>query len=224
MAGVIGSSSLANINQSPANTSKAASGSADLQNNFMTLLITQLKNQDPLKPLENAELTSQLAQINTVSGIEELNKTMSGITSQIDMGQQLQASQLIGRGVLVPGNRVLVGNGESTPFGVELAQGSQQVSLSIVSSSGEVVRQYELGELTAGIESFHWDGKKSDGSVAADGAYTIQFKAVSDGKEQPVTALNYGLVSGVGRSEKGVMLDLGGLLGRVPVSAVREVI
>ena len=118
MATTIDSSTLGAVNQTANGTSSGKSAAQDLQNNFMTLLITQLKNQDPLKPMENAELTSQLAQINTVQGIQDLNKTMSNITTQINTSQQIQAASLIGHGVLVPGDRVLVGSGQTTPFGI----------------------------------------------------------------------------------------------------------
>src|SRR5690554_6716743 len=117
-------SSILGISDSTAlNAAAAASRSTtdELRDNFMTMLITQLKNQDPLNPLENNELTSQLAQINTVSGIEALNDTLNGINKQIEAGQSLQAAALIGRGVLVPGHRLLVGEeGATTPFGIDV--------------------------------------------------------------------------------------------------------
>ena len=101
------------------------SQSDELRESFLRLLTTQLQNQDPLKPLENHEMTSQIAQINTVSGIEQLNQTLMAITGQIDTNRALQASALIGKGVLVPGDKVMLEQGEegelfTTPFGIEL--------------------------------------------------------------------------------------------------------
>lgn len=196
----------------------------DLSSNFMTLLITQLQNQDPLNPLENAELTSQLAQINTVNGIENLNKTMSGITSQIDASQQLQATILINRGVLVPGDRILVGSGEATPFGIELDAPAENVSITLVDGQGAVVREFELGAMKAGVDSFNWDGKLADGTVAPDGAYRVRVTAMNGNQQLPAQPLHFGLVQGVSTTNEGIMLDLGGAYGRVSLTDIRQVI
>src|SRR5699024_9745904 len=100
------------------------------------------------------EMTSQLAQINTVGGIQELNTTLQAINGQIDTGQAIQAAGLIGKGVLVPGQRVLIGeDGSSTPFGVELGRAADQVRITIRNASGEVVRRFEPFALEAGVES-----------------------------------------------------------------------
>lgn len=203
---------------------KAQQKADELRSNFLTLLVTQLQNQDPLKPMENAEMTSQLAQVNTLSGIEELNRTLQGITGQIDAGQALQAAALIGRGVLVPGDRVLVGNGQSTPFGIELQSPADQVQVTISDGSGQTVRQYDLGALAAGVESFVWDGSLNDGSPAPDGAYRISVQALSDGRPQLHTLLNYAQVGGVSSGSGGPLLDLGATLGRVSLQDVRQIL
>ena len=120
-------------------------------------LVAQLKNQDPTNPMENNELTSQLAQISTVSGIEKLNTTLGSISGQIDNSQSLQASNLIGHGVMIPGTTVLAGTGSeegavttTTPFGVELQQAADKVTATITDKNGAVVRTIDIGELTAG--------------------------------------------------------------------------
>lgn len=221
----IDNSVLGGVNQTQ--SSKAQTGqssSADLQSNFMTMLITQLKNQDPLKPMDNAEMTSQLAQINMVEGVEKLNTTLSTITNQINTGQQLQATALIGKGVLVPGDRVLVGDeGATTPFGVELPKDADSVTVKIVNAGGVEARTFELGAMDAGMQDFTWDGKLTDGSVAPSGAYQVKITASSGGVSQEVNALTYAVVNGVVKTaDGGALLDLGGTLGRVEVSDVRK--
>ena len=213
-----------NQTQTPKTPTTGQSGSADLQSNFMTMLITQLKNQDPLKPMDNAEMTSQLAQINMVEGVEKLNKTMTAITSQINTGQQLQATALIGKGVLVPGDRVLVGEqGVATPFGVELPKNADSVTVSIVNSGGVVARTFELGAMDAGMPDFTWDGKMADGSVAPSGAYKVKVVATAGGVPQEVAPLTYAVVNGVVKTaDGGAMLDLGGTLGRVTLGEIRK--
>lgn len=220
----IDASVLGGINAGAASGRKNAG--ADLQDSFMTLLVTQLKNQDPMNPMENAEMTSQLAQINTVTGIQELNDTLAGITGQIDAGQTLQAAGLIGKGVLVPGDRVLVGeDGVTTPFGVELASAAEEVTVTITDGSGQVVRRFELGALDAGVQSFSWDGLLEDGSAAAPGAYRVSVEASSGGSNQDALALNYALVNGVSTSpNQGPRLDLGGIAEQVGLQDIRQIL
>ncbi|MNE14762.1 Basal-body rod modification protein FlgD [compost metagenome] len=224
MSTTIDSSIISSINGGASATASEKQKAEDLRSNFMTLLVTQLQNQDPLKPMENAEMTSQLAQVNTLSGIEELNDTLQGITGQIDAGQTLQASALIGRGVLVPGERVLVGSGETTPFGIELAAPADQVKVSIYDGGGQLVRQFDLGALQKGVESFVWDGTLNDGSTAPDGAYRVAIEASADGQAQQATVLTYAQVGGISTGNNGPLLDLGATLGRVGLQDVRQIL
>ncbi|MFY0989072.1 flagellar hook assembly protein FlgD [Halomonas sp. C05BenzN] len=205
--------------------------SADLRDNFMTLLITQLQNQDPLNPMENAEMTSQLAQINTVSGIEELNETLSGITSQIDAGQTLQATGLIGQGVLVPGDRVLLDKGDegeahTTPFGIELAESADNVRVTISGSDGQVINRYDIGPVSAGVESFTWDGKTREGDTVIPGSYRVSIEATRGDDTLKGTTLNYAVVGGVTPPDDGggVRLDLGAIYGQVALDQVRQIL
>ncbi|MHD0644061.1 flagellar hook assembly protein FlgD [Pseudomonas aeruginosa] len=215
--------SLASASAAGSTPNTTTSGSADLKNSFMTLLIAQMKNQDPLNPLDNAELTSQLAQISSVQGIEQLNTTLAGINDQIDAGKTLSAQALIGHGVMVPGNKIVVGDGQSTPFGIELASDAESVLVTIKNSAGETVRKLDAGKVEAGNEAFSWDGKLEDGSVAPDGAYTVSIEAKSSsGAGVTVTALNYAQVGGVKANGKDPILQLGALFGEVKLSEVRQ--
>lgn len=206
--------------------SASRSGGLELQDSFMTLLVTQLRNQDPMNPMENAEMTSQLAQINTVSGIQDLNDTLEGITGQLDASQLLQATGLIGKGVLVPGERVLVGEeGATTPFGIELSQAADEVRITIRDGNGEVVRRFESFSMEAGVESFTWDGAMDDGSTAPEGAYSVSVEALSDGEPVEGLALNYALVNGVSLDDKGApLLDLGGISEPVDLDDIRQIL
>src|SRR5262245_58442945 len=94
-------------NDSSALNSALAGGSAnaaDIQSNFLKMLVTQLNNQDPLNPLDNSQLTSQLAQISTVSGLQNVNSTLNALLSQTAAGRAMDSANLIGRTVLVPGS------------------------------------------------------------------------------------------------------------------------
>ncbi|WP_038907557.1 flagellar hook assembly protein FlgD [Dickeya oryzae] len=204
-------------------SSISGSSAADLQNSFLTLLVAQLKNQDPTNPMDNNQLVSQLAQLNTVSGIEKLNTTLGSISTQINSNQSIQAASLIGHGVLVPGTSVLVGKETTTPFGVELESAADSVSVNVTDSSGKVIRTIDLGALSAGVHAYSWDGKATDGTTAPDGSYTISVSATSNGTQQVVQALNYAYVNGVVTNSSGALLDLG-LSGQSTLDNVRQIL
>ncbi|MDT3411710.1 flagellar hook assembly protein FlgD [Kosakonia cowanii] len=204
-------------------TATGTNSASDLQGSFLTLLVAQLKNQDPTNPLQNNELTTQLAQISTVSGIEKLNTTLGSISGQLDNNQSLQASTLIGHGVMIPGQTVLVGKGTSTPFGVELTQTADKVTAIVSDKNGTPVRTIELGGLKAGVHTFSWDGKMTDGSVAPDNSYTVSIAASSGTTQLVAQPLQFALVQGVTRGDKGSTLDLG-TYGSTTLDEVRQII
>src|SRR5512146_862467 len=119
-----------NLFTSPGTKTGTAPAADDLQDRFLKLLVTQMKNQDPLNPLDNAQVTSQLAQISTVNGIEKLNTTIQAMATSFAAGQSLQAAGMIGRDVLVPAPTLRLAGG-SALFGVDLAQAADQVKVSI---------------------------------------------------------------------------------------------
>lgn len=227
----IDTSVLTNVNSGGAN-GLSARQSDELRESFMTLLITQLQNQDPLNPMENSEMTSQLAQINTVSGIEELNSTLKGITSQMDANQALQASGLIGKGVMVSGRDILVeqdedGNSYTTPFGIELDEPAANVKATIVGEGGQVIRVLNLEALDAGVQSFQWDGKNAQGESVASGRYSVQLEA-TDAEDEKIesTALQYAVVNSVtpNDSSGSVRLDLGAIYGQISLNDVKQIL
>lgn len=214
------------INQ-PGGNGQVASNSQEMRDNFMTLLVTQLRNQDPLNPMENNEMTSQLAQINTVSGIESLNDTMQTINGQIEAAKTMQASALIGRAVLVPGDRILVGGeGEvgATPFGLELNVPAESVKVNIFNASGMLVRRMDLGNVGSGPQSFSWDGKMDDGTSAPAGAYNFTVEATNGDEQVTSERFNYAQVIAVSMTESGPRLDLGGILEPVRLEDIRQII
>ncbi|MAK56521.1 MAG: flagellar basal body rod modification protein [Pusillimonas sp.] len=212
---------------SAAESSKRAE---DMKNQFMTLLVTQLRNQDPLNPMENAEFTSQLAQLETVNGITQLNNTLQALSGQMDMTQSMQAATLIGKEVLVTGNKISTGSAAddpntkvSTPFGVDLISSAEKVKVAILDGSGKAVRNVELGPVNAGVVSLEWDGLNDSGLPVPDGAYTLDVTAVgADGSAVGVEALTYGQVSSIAYASTGVQLDLG-LMGSRSLFDVRKI-
>lgn len=189
-------------------TKKTNSSSvADVQDRFMTLLVTQMKNQDPLNPMDNAQVTSQMAQLSTVTGIDKLNDTMAALISSVQVGQSYQATSMIGHNVLVSGNTVST-EGSGGYFGVELPVGADKLSITIKDSAGNTVRNVELGAQSEGTLPLTWDGKTNDGSVAATGDYKIEVAATIGGQAVEASSLGYAKVLSVSNVNGGIKLNL----------------
>ena len=138
---------------STASTSKKDdAGSAD---RFLKLLVAQMQNQDPLNPMDNAQVTSQMAQISTVNGIEKLNTTMEGLSGRFNQLQAMQSTNLVGRDVVVPGNRVDINDGIGQG-GFQLDTAADSVKIEILSSGGAVIDTLNLGAQSSGMGSFNW--------------------------------------------------------------------
>ncbi|NMM08573.1 flagellar hook assembly protein FlgD [Polaromonas sp.] len=188
----------------------AATGTgADSEQRFLKLLVTQLNNQDPLNPLDNAQLTSQLAQMSTVSGIEKLNSAFQSLLAQSGSSQVLQSANLIGRTVLVPGSELALKPGLEVPFAVDLTGTAETVKVSITNAAGEVVRTLDLGALPAGVKTLSWDGMADNGAPAAAGVYTVNVGALGGDSKVMASTLTYAKVSSVAQQANGVALDLG---------------
>lgn len=201
------------------------------QSQFLTLLVTQLQNQDPLNPMDNAEVTSQIAQLSTVNGINQLNNTLLALSGQMDMSQSMQAAGLIGKEVLVPGEKVSLGSSVvdgvthkvATPFGIDLISDASKVVVTILDASGKAIRQMELDPRPAGVYSLQWDGKDDAGLPAGDGAYTVQVAAMdAEGKPVASEALTSGKVSSVAYASNGLKLELG-LAGTYSLFDIRKI-
>jgi flagellar basal-body rod modification protein FlgD len=210
-------------------SSGSASSAQSLQDQFLTLLVAQMNNQDPLNPMDNYQLTSQLAQISTVQGVQDLKSVLQTISSQVDLGQSMDAVSMIGKQVLFPGNALKMdtdstGTRIMTPVGIDLQGDAHDVVLKISDSTGRVVRTMDLGAQDTGILTPTWDGKDDSGNALPDGAYTIAVSAKDvNGNDVPADALTYGQVGGVSYSTQGVRLDLG-LAGQVSMLDVRKVL
>lgn len=192
-----------------ASTKAETSTASELEGRFLTLLMSQIKNQDPLNPLDNAQVTSQLAQLNTVTGIEKLNETLSQLLDGYGETQGMQAAQVIGKNVMVAGNTLPLAGGSATFGGISLDGNADQVTVTIRDKAGRVVQTQELGENPAGTFYFSWDGADAEGAVQADGNYTFSVSASASGEKVGATPSQIGMVSAVVRDKSGFLLDLG---------------
>ena len=136
-------------------TTSPTQNQAASEDRFLKLLVAQMKNQDPMNPLDNAQVTSQMAQINTVSGIEKLNTTVSGLNAQMVQLQALQGTSLIGREVSVVGDKLAVADGVGVG-GFDLTSAADQVKVEILNAAGRVVDTLNLGASGSGLHAFEW--------------------------------------------------------------------
>jgi flagellar basal-body rod modification protein FlgD len=201
---------------SSSSATSAASASAT-EDRFLKLLVAQMKNQDPLNPLDNAQVTSQMAQLSTVTGIEKLNATLQAQTQ----AQSLQSVSMIGHSVLATGDALTLSGGISAG-GFDLAKDADSVKVSVLDSSGGVVKTIDLGATSSGISTFSWDGTTTTGATAADGDYTFKVSATQKGSAVTATTLGVGKVSSVLMDATGTQLSVTGL-GLVGLSDVRQV-
>jgi flagellar basal-body rod modification protein FlgD len=186
-----------------------ATSAAEQQDRFMQLLVAQMKNQDPLNPMDNAQMTSQIAQINTVGGIEKLNASVNTLVSAFAGVQGQTATQLVGRAVLIDGKSLHLGEGWATG-GVKLEGAADKVNVEVLDGAGQVVRSFDLGAMQAGSRSFDWNGKLADGTQLADGDFTVRVTASQAGKTVKATALTAAQVRSVSHAaDGGITLDLG---------------
>jgi len=183
-----------------------SSAAQDAQTKFLTLLTAQMQHQDPLNPMDNAQVTSQIAQLNTVDGIERLNAAVKALTANMNDSTAIQATGLVGKDVLVNGSRIdHVGTGGVG--GVDLSAPADSVQVVIKDANGFPIKTVNLGALPSGVKSFSWDGKADNGQMSALGQYTMSVRATQGGQLVQATALETDRVASVTRSAGGVAIN-----------------
>lgn len=187
-------------------TQKAELGQAE----FLRLMTTQLQNQDPFKPMESGEFLSQIAQFSTVSGVQQLNDAFAGLSSSLTANQTLQAAQLVGHGVLVDSDIAYLPAEGGLRGAAELPSGGA-LFVDVLDSSGQIVRQLDLGTQAAGTRHFSWDGLDAAGNRLPAGGYGLRARLGEGAGQIAVDTLAVGQVRSVALGVNGLSLDLEGL-------------
>ncbi|HET9112729.1 MAG TPA: flagellar hook assembly protein FlgD [Burkholderiales bacterium] len=209
---------LSAMNPAPAT---AAGSAAATQNQFMNLLVTQLQNQDPLNPMDNAQVTTQMAQLSTVSGIQQLNTSLQSLMANFQASQSLQSASMIGHNVLVNGSSISF-NGSSAQFGANLSSAADNVTVTVLNASGQPVDSYNVGAQPAGVLPLQWDGTTTGGAKAANGTYSFQIAATKAGQAVTAQPLSYGAVTSVANTPQGAQLEVAGI-GPVSLANVAQI-
>lgn len=208
--------------QATMNGGRAAKNSTqEAQDRFMTLLVTQMKNQDPLNPMDNAQVTSQLAQLSTVTGIDKLNATVTSMNTNFLAAQNLQAASMIGHGVIASGNAIALTDGKAI-YGVELPQAAEKVSISIRDAGGLIVKTIDVDAMAEGVNTLTWDGKADSGTTAPNGVYKFEVSARSGEKKLEATTLGFGIVSSISSGAQGAKLSVANI-GNIGMADVKQI-
>ncbi|MGS1128370.1 flagellar hook assembly protein FlgD [Rhodanobacter sp. UC4437_H4] len=188
------------------------------QADFLSLLVQQMRNQDPTKPMDSSQMVSQLAQISQVSATQALQASFDDLGKSLQGNQILQASGMIGRDVVVPAEAGTLAAG-GMDGAVNVPDGGGQVLVKITDASGTVLRTIDLGKPAAGLVRFHWDGIGDNGEALAPGTYGLAAQA---GNTAVATYVS-GKVTGVGMTgADGTYLDVDGF-GGVLLSQVAQI-
>jgi flagellar basal-body rod modification protein FlgD len=190
---------------------------------FMSLMIAQMQNQNPMDPMDNGDFIAQLAQFSASSGIQDLNTSFTSLSTSLQSYQALQASGLVGRSVLISSDSAALGADGSVEGMVNLEASTNQLTLGIYDQNGTLVRRVYMGMQSAGTVPFSWDGVGDDGNMVPEGVYELRAEAMVNGDMTAMETLVYCDVDSVSLSSHGgVLLNLAGV-GTADLSKVYQI-
>ena len=195
------------------------------QEDFIKLMTTQMNNQDPMKPMENGDFLSEMAQFSTVSGLKEIKDAFNGLATSLKSSQALQASSMVGRQVLVPGSMSTLSEGTPMKAAVEIEEDVADVKVNVINDQGALVKEIALGNKSAGVAHFSWDGMLDADKKAMSGNYSIQAIGMKDGQAESLKTLITDTVQSVslGTGGQGVSLTLANA-GSAGLADVKEIL
>ena len=195
------------------------------QEDFIKLMTTQMNHQDPMKPMENGDFLSDMAQFSTVSGLKEIKDAFNGLATSLKSSQALQASSMVGRKVLIPGSMSTFSEGTPMKAAVDLETNVSDLKISIMDDKGALVKEIELGDKAAGVTHFSWDGILGQDKKAMSGNYSIRASGLVDGKTESLSTLISDTVQSVslGTGGQSVSLTLANA-GSAGLADVKEIL
>jgi len=210
--------------QTQSKSNAANKGPSDLGiEDFLALMTAQLKNQDPMKPLDSTEFVAQLAQFGTVSGVQNMQASLANLTDSLRSAQALQGTALVGHEVLAPTEEVTILSGQEVRGAVDAPYGTAAIQIAVKDSSGQVVRNISL-PAGSGITEFAWDGRDDKGAPVPTDTYEIDAIASVGGKSESLEVLVSGRVLSVTIDPAGTGLTLNTAgIGPLALSEVRRV-
>lgn len=198
------------LGQFSATAPKSAAQKGDQlgQDDFMRLLVTQLKNQDPTKPMDNADFLTQIAQFDMVEGIQSSQKSLDAMIDAMFANRTLQATGLVGKNVVANSNVADLSDGGEIRGVVDLPATASGLAVQITNAVGQVVNTLQLGPSSPGRLPFAWDGLDTDGNLAPEGQYQVTSTAIINGAAEAVPAYAASLVRSVSVADGGAAVHL----------------
>lgn len=190
------------------------SSADELLDSFMTLLVAQMQNQDPTDPMDNNQLTAQLAQFNTAAGVEQLNTTMNSMGTLVASMQQMNSADWVGRDIMIAGDpKVSTADNGNQKVGLSLDSDADEVTVTLTDAAGNAYNA-KLKNVEAGVHEYTLDDfedfQPSDPRTQADTSFTVSFTATNaDGSAPAITALKPAKVQSVSFTSSGAVLQLG---------------
>ncbi|MGV3592999.1 MAG: flagellar hook assembly protein FlgD [Gammaproteobacteria bacterium] len=179
------------------------------QEDFLKLLVAQMKNQDPGNPADNGEFLSQIAQFSMVSGIDDLGTSFKGMSNSYYATQAMQAAELVGREVLTEMDTVLVEEEGAGANGVVIVpEHTDGLNIQVRNIHGALVKTIDAGDYRDGDSNFTWDGTNEDGKPVGRGEYTISATVLVDGKQQAIPVQTYNRVDSITVDRAGASVAL----------------
>ena len=165
---------------------------------FLSLLITQLQNQDPMNPTDSTEFTAQLAQFSSLEQLGNVNKNLELLQDVQEVMNNSQAVSLIGKQIIAHGNSLQRTDGQPVDCDFSLDQDAAVAVVTIYDSTGDFVKSVEEKNLAQGAHTLVWDGTDKNGNPVADGSYTFEILAADgDGRDIGATTFFSGIVERV---------------------------
>ena len=173
------------------------------KNDFLNLFITQLQQQDPLKPKDGAEMASQLAQFNSLEQMMNINSALERLETKTAEGQSIHYPNYLGKEILLRDGRLAVENGKVSSGGYEIKSAANQTVLEVRNELVNVVAVKEQGPKKAGMHEIEWDGRNSKGEPVPDGMYTFSLKGKdSNNKETEIPVSSRATITGIDLNDR----------------------
>ena len=228
---VLGNSTASTSTRSSAGSSSSTSASATgtsaipanqqiTESGFLTLISTQLKEQDPMNPTDPTQFVTQIEGLSQVSSLQSLQTSMNSLTTSMQSTQLLNGSLLLGQTVLAPGSSGTIANGGTLAAAVNAPTGATSLQVSITDANGNMVNSFAVAPQSSGMTNFQWNGTTSSGAAAPAGTYNVNVSAVIGNKPQLVNTLIQSTVNSVTMDPTTNTLDLNTNNGSIPLSSV----
>jgi flagellar basal-body rod modification protein FlgD len=218
--------STSNVTSSASSTGSSGSNAAMGETDFLQLMIQELKNQDPMNPMDGTQYASQLAQFSSLEQLTNLNNTMTqSVAANASLTQSvnnMMVSNLIGKETKLSGSDIQVNGQTSIDLGYNLPSQASQIQVNILNSNGAIIKSIDGSSLSSGDSKLSWDLTDNNGNKVSNGNYTFQV-AAEDANGQSITSslFKYGTIDGVMFNSTGTTLLVDG--AQYNISEITEI-